>query len=188
MDQETVQEIMQRTPTSDLRGPIAAIIVVSAAAIVFLSWLLYIHPPAPEFAARFNFLRPLEAVLNGLSAIALVMGFYFIRHKQIARHRASMTTAFIFSSLFLISYIANHALHGDVLYPGHGTIRTVYLAILSTHILLSIVVLPLVLITFFFSLSGRFPQHKRIARYTFPVWLYVSITGVVVYAMLAGAH
>ena len=72
-----------------------------------------------------------------------------------------------------------------MIFPGHGTVRTVYLAILISHIILSVVVLPLILITFFFSLSGRFPQHKRIAHYTFPIWLYVSVTGVVVYAMLA---
>jgi putative membrane protein len=96
-----------------------------------------------------------------------------------------MMTAFAFSALFLVSYVANHALHGDTIFPGHGTVRTVYLAILISHIFLSVVVLPLILITFFFSLSGRFAQHKRIARYTFPIWLYVSVTGVVVYAMLA---
>jgi putative membrane protein len=95
-----------------------------------------------------------------------------------------MLSAFGFSSLFLVSYIVNHALHGDTRFPGHGTIRTVYLSILASHIFLSVVALPLVLITFFFSLTGRFPTHKRIARFTFPIWLYVSVTGVIVFALL----
>jgi putative membrane protein len=96
-----------------------------------------------------------------------------------------MLTAFAFSSLFLVCYITNHALHGEMVFPGHGPIRTAYLALLISHVLLSVVALPMVLITFFFSLTGRFPQHKKIARYTYPIWLYVSVTGVLVYAMLA---
>ena len=172
------------TPTGS-RAPIAGIVLLSAGAVLFLLWLIYVHPPPPQFSGRLLFLPALNALLNGLSAIALATGFFFIRHRQIARHRASMITAFIFSSLFLVSYVANHALHGDMIFPGHGTVRTVYLAILISHIFLSVVVLPLILITFFFSLTGRFAQHKRIARYTFPIWLYVSVTGVVVYAMLA---
>lgn len=166
------------------RAPIAGIMVVSAAAVLFLLWLIYVHPPPQQFASRLMFLPALNALLNGLSAIALVTGFIFIRRHEIRRHRAAMFTAFVFSSLFLVSYLVNHALHGDILFPGHGTIRTVYLSILTSHIILSIVALPIILITFYFSLSGRFAQHRRIARFTFPIWLYVSITGVVVYAML----
>ena len=84
-----------------------------------------------------------------------------------------------------MSYIVHHALHGDVHFAGVGGVKTFYLALLASHVLLSVVALPLVLITFFFSLSGRFAAHRRIARYTFPIWLYVSVTGVLVYAMLA---
>lgn len=95
-----------------------------------------------------------------------------------------MLTAFGFSTLFLASYITNHALHGDQLFAGRGAVRVVYLSILGSHILLTVVALPLVLITFFFSLSGRFPQHRKVARWTFPLWLYVSVTGVIVGVML----
>ena len=161
------------------------ILAISAAAVLFLLWLLYVHHAPQAFATRLLFLPALNALLNGLSAIALLVGFYFIRHGQIPQHRASMMTAFVFSSLFLVSYIVNHALHGDMIFPGHGTVRTIYLSILASHIILSVVVLPMILTTFYFSLSGRFPQHKRLARFTFPIWLYVSVTGVVVYAMLA---
>ena len=95
-----------------------------------------------------------------------------------------MITAFIFSTLFLISYIAHHALHGDVRYPADGAYRSIYLPLLASHIVLAIVALPMVLVTFFFSLSGRIPQHRKIARWTFPLWLYVSVTGVITYVML----
>jgi putative membrane protein len=98
-----------------------------------------------------------------------------------------MFVAFFFSTLFLFSYIANHALHGDAHFPtAYPAARFFYLWILLTpHILASILVLPMILITFFFSLTGRFALHRAIARYTFPIWLYVSVSGVIVYAMLA---
>ena len=176
------------TETTPTRGPIAGLLVLSAAATAFLLWLLYVHHASPAFAMRLRFLPACNAVFNACSAMALVVGFAMIRSRRIAAHRRSMLTACVFSSLFLASYITHHALHGETRFPGHGVIRTVYLSILLTHVLLSVVVLPMILITFYFSLSGRFPQHKRIARYTFPIWLYVSVTGVVVYAMLAWWH
>jgi putative membrane protein len=169
---------------SSPRAAFGAIIAASAAAISFLLWLLYVHRAPAEFAEQWTFLPALNALLNGLSAIALCVGFYFIKNRQIQAHRTSMLFAFGFSSLFLISYIVNHALHGDTRFPGHGTVRTLYLSILASHILLSIVALPVVLATFFLSLSGRFAMHRRLARYTFPLWLYVSVTGVVVFAFL----
>lgn len=166
------------------RAPIATIIGISVAATLFLLWLIYVHPPSPEYASRLLFLPTLNALFNAMSAAALVIGFSYIRKLNIAAHRASMLTAFAFSVLFLITYTTNHALHGEMRFAGHGPIRTAYLALLISHVLLSAVALPLILITFFFSLSGRFPQHKKIARYTLPIWLYVSVTGVVVYVML----
>jgi putative membrane protein len=165
--------------------PVALIVAVSAAAVCFLLWLLYFHHPVDASMARLRFLPALNALLNGMCTIALLAGFYFVRQRNIPAHRRSMIVAFIFSSLFLVSYITNHALHGETHFPGFGTTRTIYLSILASHILLSVVALPMVLITFFFSLSGRFRQHRKIARFTLPIWLYVSVTGVVVYAMLA---
>jgi len=162
---------------------IAAILAISAAASLFLFWLIYIHPAAAR-SAQYAFLPTMNAVFNGLAAITLLIGYTFIRARQIRRHRAAMVTAFIFSALFLVGYILHHALHGDVRYPLHAAYRTFYLCLLASHILLAVVALPLVLITFFFSLSGRIPQHRRIARWTFPLWLYVSVTGVITYVML----
>lgn len=175
-------------PRQSLSVPLAAIIGFSALAILFLFWLIYVHPASDAAAQHYTFLPNLIALLNGLAAIALVMGFWFIRHRQIAAHRNAMITAFVFSSLFLVCYIANHALHGDTLYPVHnGTYYHVYLPILISHIILATLALPIVLITFFLSLTGRFPIHRKVARFTLPLWLYVSVTGVVVRAMLAGA-
>jgi putative membrane protein len=171
-------------PQTEMRSAIAAILAVSAAACVFLFWLIYVHPAADQGGARFVFLPALNAVLNGLSAVALLIGYTFIRARCIAAHRAAMMTAFGFSTLFLVGYILHHALHGDVRYPVHAALRSVYLSLLASHIVLAIVALPLILATFFFSLSGRIPQHRRVARWTFPLWLYVSITGVITYAML----
>ena len=171
-------------PQSSTRPAIAAILAVSAAATVFLFWLIYLHPAANQANARFSFLPALNAALNGLSAIALLIGYTFIRARRIPAHRAAMMTAFIFSALFLISYILHHALHGDVRYPLHAALRSVYLPLLASHIILAIVALPLILVTFFFSLSGRISQHRKIARWTLPLWLYVSITGVLTWAML----
>ena len=165
--------------------PVALIIAVSAAAVCFLLWLLYLHHPLDASVSRLRFLPALNALLNGLCTVALLAGFYFIRQRNIPAHRVSMVTAFVFSSLFLVSYITNHALHGETHFSGFGTVRTVYLSILASHVILSVVALPMVLTTFFFSLSGRLRQHRKIAVFTLPIWLYVSVTGVVVYAMLA---
>ncbi|MGA2649844.1 MAG: DUF420 domain-containing protein [Terracidiphilus sp.] len=170
-------------PSAGTGPAIAAILAISAAASVFLFWLIYIHPAAAA-TSDYAFLPALNAVLNGLSATALLIGYTFIRAHKIKAHRASMITAFIFSTLFLVSYIAHHALHGDVRYPLHAALRSVYLPLLASHIILAVVALPMVLITFFFSLSGRIPQHRKIARWTFPLWLYVSVTGVITYVML----
>ena len=167
------------------RPAIAAILVISLAATLFLFWLIYFHPALDVTGKELTFLPALNAVLNALAATALVMGYRFVRAHHIQAHRRAMITAFCFSTLFLVSYIGNYALHGESHYPGHGILRIVYLTILVSHVLLSMVALPLVLVTFFFSLTGRIPTHRKVARWTFPIWLYVSVTGVIVYAMLA---
>ena len=170
-----------RTPP----GVIAAIIAISVIASLFLFWLIYYHPPADVSGTHLLFLPALNALLNALAALALVTGFGFIRARNVIAHRTAMFTAFIFSSLFLVAYITNYALHGEMHFHGQGPVRPFYFTLLISHIVLAVVVLPMILITFFLSLSGRFPAHRRLARYTFPIWLYVSVTGVIVYAMLA---
>src|SRR5580704_17497242 len=171
-----------RTPPSI----IAAIIGISAAASLFLACLVYYHQPADVAGTHLAFLPALNATLNTLCTIFLLLGFRFIKRGEIKSHCNSMFAAFIASSLFLVSYIVNHALHGDMRFQGAGhALRTTYFALLISHIGLSVIALPMILITFFLSLTGRFPAHRRLARFTFPVWLYVSVTGVIVYAMLA---
>ena len=164
---------------------IGSIIAVSAVASIFICWLVYAHQPFDAKGIQLDFLPGLNAILNALCTVALLLGFYFICTGKIAQHKASMFAAFIVSSLFLASYLTNYVLHTEIKFQGHGAIRWVYFPLLISHIILAVVALPMVLITFFLSLSGRFPAHRKLARWTFPVWLYVSVTGVVVYLMLA---
>ena len=128
-------------PSAGTGPAIAAILAISAAASLFLFWLIYIHPAAAA-TSDYAFLPALNAVLNGLSATALLIGYTFIRAHKIKAHRASMITAFAFSTLFLVSYIAHHALHGDVRYPLHGALRSVYLPLLFTTLMLCAKVQP----------------------------------------------
>lgn len=127
----------------------------------------------------------LNAVLNATCACFLLAGFYSIRRGRIAAHRFWMQGAFAVSVLFLISYLTYHATHGATKFPGTGLgPRTVYLAILFSHTVLAVVIVPLVLRTLYLGRRRRDEAHRRIARWTFPLWLYVSVTGVVVYWML----
>jgi putative membrane protein len=174
-------------PRSGTGPAIAAILFISAAATIFLFWLIYIHPALDVSGNELSFLPALDAILNGCASVALLMGYRFIRARRIAAHRRAMIIAFAFSTVFLVCYIGNYALHGESHYPGHSLARIIYLVILVSHVLLSMVALPLVLVTFFFSLTGRIPTHRKVASWTFPIWLYVSVTGVIVYAMLAAA-
>jgi uncharacterized membrane protein YozB (DUF420 family) len=129
-------------------------------------------------------LPSLNASLNSLSAAFLTLGFLFIKSKNIKAHKACMLAAFASSSLFLISYLVYHYQVGSVPFRGQGAIRTLYFTILLTHTILAVVVVPMALITLFRALRENFSKHRRIARWTFPIWLYVSVTGVLVYVML----
>jgi uncharacterized membrane protein YozB (DUF420 family) len=126
----------------------------------------------------------IDASLNGTSAVLLVIGRGFIKRGHMAAHRAVMIAALVSSTLFLISYLYYHAHVGSVHFQGQGWSRPVYFTILTTHTILAIVIVPMVIITLSRALRERFDRHRRIARWTFPLWLYVSITGVVVYFML----
>ncbi len=129
-------------------------------------------------------LPALNATLNAISAIFLIVGYVFIRRREITKHRACMIAALVSSTLFLTSYVIYHLHVGSRPFHGHGTIRLVYFTILLTHVLLAIVIVPMALITLSRALARRFPRHKAIARWTLPLWLYVSVTGVIVYLML----
>jgi len=129
-------------------------------------------------------LPALNATLNGVAALFLLAGYVFIRQRRIAAHRASMLAAVAASALFLMSYVAYHANAGSKPFPGTGPVRAVYFIILVTHIVLAAAIVPMVLMTLSRALKQRFDRHAVIARRTFPLWLYVSATGVVIYLML----
>ena len=131
-----------------------------------------------------SMLPGVNAVLNSISAILLICGFVMIRNGKVQQHRAFMIAAFVTSILFLISYLTYHASAGATRYQGTGWIRTVYFTILITHTFLAAAVPVLAIITLSRAWKERFDQHRRIARWTLPIWLYVSITGVVIYWML----
>lgn len=148
-----------------------------------LIWLIYFkgRVEGPEWIGR---LPACNAAFNSLSALCLIAGYFNIRRKNRVAHMRFMLTATAFSTLFLVSYVTYHFYHGDTHFPGQGWIRPVYFSILVSHICLSMVALPLILGTLWFSLSSQFRIHRKIARWTFPIWLYVSVTGVAVWAIL----
>lgn len=166
---------------------VVGIVAISAAASAFLFWLVYYHQPVDLAGTHLAFLPALNALFNALCTVCLLAGYRYVRHKRYLAHRNAMFVAFLFSTLFLVSYITNHALHGDQRFPsGHPTARFLYLWVLLTpHILASVFALPMILVTFFLALTGKFALHRKVARFTWPLWLYVSLSGVVVYAMLA---
>ena len=168
----------------DSRNALIVILGVSVSAILFLVWLIYFKAPATAEVAWVSNLSALNAALNSLSTIFLLLGFREIRARNFAKHMRFMISAFITSALFLVSYIVYHHFVGDTPFTGQGFIRPVYFFVLITHIVLSIFVVPLVLSSFLFAFSGKFSTHRRVSKWTFPIWLYVSVTGVLVFFML----
>ncbi len=132
----------------------------------------------------YSSLAPLNAILNSAAFALLMAGFVFIKRKNVAAHRACMISALVVSAAFLTSYLTYHWHVGDVRFSGTGWIRPVYFAILIPHIILAGTIVPLALVTLYYALRRRFPSHRRIARWTWPLWIYVSVTGVVIYVML----
>ena len=131
-----------------------------------------------------SFLPHLNALLNSTSALFLTAGYSFIRTGRVRAHRNCQLTAFFTSVVFLVSYLTYHYYHGDTRFAGQGIVRPFYFVVLISHVVLAIVIVPLVVITLYRAARGDFLKHRRIARWTLPLWLYVSITGVIVYLML----
>ena len=157
--------------------------IFSLAAVAFLFWLIYARRGGGE-TSSLSFLPAVNATLNAITAAFLIRGYLAIRAGNRALHAFCQKSAFVFSALFLVCYIIYHGAHGDTRFTGQGLIRPVYFFILISHIVLSIVALPMVLTTFFFALTARFETHRKWARITLPVWLYVSLTGVLVFFFL----
>lgn len=158
------------------------IIILSIVIPIVVAVLFGIKIPNVE---PLSFLPPIYASINGLTAVLLVLAFIAIKNGKRKLHETLMKTCLVCSVLFLGMYVAYHMTSDSTPFGGEGIARTIYFAVLISHILLSIVIIPLVLITYARAALGKFPQHKKIARYTFPLWLYVAISGVVVYLMIS---
>jgi putative membrane protein len=156
--------------------------VVSAAALGFLAWLLLVHRASPGGGADLSFMPAVNASFNATAAVLLVAGRVAIARRNIELHKRLMVSAFAVSGLFLCGYVAYHFVHGDTKYA--GGFRALYLSVLASHVLLSLAVLPLALTALWLAARRDFGRHAKVTRVLWPIWLYVSVTGVVVFFML----
>lgn len=173
------------TETSDNRTAFLLIAFLSACIVGFLFWLIYFQEPLNEgVGGRASWLPAFNAFCNGLSATFVTLGVMSIRAGQKRRHGMLMLGATVASACFFIGYLVYHSLHGDSRFTGEGWIRPVYYFILISHIILSIAVVPMVLTTLYLAARRQWSSHRKLARWTYPVWLYVSVTGIVVFVLL----
>lgn len=147
--------------------------------------VIYLTPKADMSGTALDYLPSLNAIINATVALLLLCGLWLIKRKNHQRHKQVMLAAFGLSCLFLLSYVVYHITHESTVYGGQGLMRTIYLSLLLTHIVLAAVVAPLVLITISRGLSAKFDKHRRIARITWPIWFYVSVSGVLVYVLIS---
>ena len=167
------------------RTAISSMVLISAFIFLFLFWLLYLHEPVSgENSLNVGFIPSLNAFFNTICAVCLAIGFWAIRCQKKELHRRMMLSALVFSSVFLVCYLVYHTFHGDTPFHGEGWIRPIYFFILISHVVFSAVMLPLIMITLYFALTGKLTLHPKVARFTLPIWFYVSVTGVLVYIML----
>ena len=159
--------------------------LISAAVLAFLFWLIYFKTGAEvDSTGWVSSLPALNAFLNSVTATLLVCGYVAIKSNKINLHKYFMLAATATSACFLISYITYHHYHGDTKFLAEGVIRPIYFSILISHILLSMVQVPLILTTLYLAFMKNFAKHRKVARITFPIWLYVSITGVLIFVIL----
>ncbi len=161
------------------------IVAISIAVPTLVTIIFYISPPNISTSFDLKVLPKFHAFLNGSVAILLLMSWYFIKNKNIKAHKTANIAALICSATFLVSYVTYHTLTESTKYGGEGFLKYVYYFILLSHIILSAIILPIVLFTFLRAFTGKFEAHRKIARWTMPIWLYVSITGVLVYLMIS---
>ena len=162
-----------------------SLIYIVGALLAIAVAVIYVTPKIDMSGTWMDNLPLVNASINGTVSILLVLGLIFIKRGNISAHRKAMTSSILLSALFLVSYVAYHITHESTVFGGEGTIRYIYLFILLTHILFAMVIAPLVLISFTRGLSERFDKHRKIARITWPLWFYVSITGVIVFIMIS---
>lgn len=157
--------------------------LLSSAALLFIAFILF-RESDPSGGRNLRFLPTVNAIFNTLSASFLVLGYVAIRRRAVSLHRTCMVLAFALSALFLIGYLSYHYVHGDTKFIGVGPIRLAYFFVLITHIVFSLSVVPLALTSFYLAFTRSFERHRRLNRFFLPIWLYVSITGVVIYLFL----
>ena len=157
---------------------------ISVAALSLLSWLLLFHGGIQGTEVNLRFLPAVNACLNATAATLLVAGWVAIKRQKRELHRYLMVSAFAASACFLVGYLAYHAVHGDTKFGGTGAVRTVYLVLLASHVLLSVFIVPLSLSAFWFAWKQEFKRHTKVTRWLHPIWLYVSMTGLIVFLML----
>lgn len=167
-----------------LSRAIGVILLISCIALGFLIWLIYFKGGADYSSNLITSLPALNALLNSTSTVLLLFGYKAILDRDFSRHMKFNLTAFVTSSLFLISYVIYHNFHGSTPFTGQGIIRPVYFFILVSHIILSALVLPMILTSFYLAFSGKLKLHRKVSKITLPVWLYVSVTGVIIFFML----
>jgi putative membrane protein len=159
--------------------------VVSSIALAVLAYLLLIRGGSHSASSSdLAFMPAVNAAFNATAAVLLVLAVRAIRRGERTRHRNLVLGAFAASSFFLAGYLAYHYVHGDTKYPGTGPVRIAYLLFLASHVLSSVPVVPLCLAAFYYALKGRFSTHRKITRFLYPIWLYVSVTGVLVFVWL----
>lgn len=161
------------------------VVVISIAIPTVVAVLLFTAAPQVESAIDLTVLPAFHAILNTITAVLLVSSYLAIRQRKVTIHKTLNLLAVLCSVLFLVSYVVYHSLTESTPYGGVGAIRYVYYFILLTHIVLAVVIVPLVLFTLLRALGGKFEKHKKIARWTLPIWLYVAVTGVIVYLMIS---
>jgi putative membrane protein len=160
-------------------------IIVFLVVLILQSHVITVFPAGSDVPAWVFFLPKLNAIINGTCSVLLLISLYQIKGGNIQTHKILNITTFILSSLFLVSYIIFHATGIRTSYGGEGIIKYIYYFILITHIVLAAVVLPVVLLSFYSGLKMNVPRHRKLVRWSFPIWLYVTVTGVIVYLMIA---
>jgi putative membrane protein len=173
---------LQSTALNDRRFMIANAIV-SVLALSLLAWLLLLRGHSAS-GDTLSFMPAINASLNASAAVLLVAGYRAIKAKNRSLHKRLMVSAFCASSLFLVGYVVYHYVHGDTKFLAQGPIRVVYFSVLISHVLLSIAVVPMALASFYYAFQQRFATHTRVTRILYPIWLYVSLTGVAIFFLL----
>jgi putative membrane protein len=175
---------MASAPPSSDRSFFLFNAAISIAALSLLAWLLLFHGGMQGANVNLRFLPAVNACFNATAASLLLAGWVAIKKQRADLHRYFMVSAFAASACFLVGYLAYHAVHGDTKFGGEGAVRTLYLLLLASHVLLSLVIVPLCLTAFWFAWKQEFKRHAKVTRWLHPIWLYVSVTGVVVFLML----